>query len=202
MTSRRCRRSKRSTSSHRCRSSSASPHRSRHATDAWLAPDDKKMAGGGFIPYLNALLSFMPTVESRRTMMGASPRSASARAMPSTPANSTRPFARDRAGRCRRREGVEGQGAGDAASSKELFGSREELGKDYVMQRDSRRDARHLRQHQDRGRLRRPGRRVPTASRLMARSAGCCATPPGQLPPVTLFWSITMYNLPRAVAGR
>ena len=37
----------------------------------WLPLDEKKMAGIGFIPYLNALLSFMPTVESEKEMFGA-----------------------------------------------------------------------------------------------------------------------------------
>ena len=39
------------------------------AAVAWPAPDDKKMAGIGFVPTLNALLPFMPTVASEKETM-------------------------------------------------------------------------------------------------------------------------------------
>ena len=163
----------------------------------WPAPDDKKMAGIGFISYLNALLPFHAdravgegNDDSLRQDRDRS------RASRSMPASSIRPSA-----------AAMEQGVADAekelkdkalavTSSKELFGSRQELGKDYVMQRNlgaivgiygnTKIEAVYGAYQTS-----------PDGRPLDGTKKWVLRYPAGQLPPVNLFWSLTMYNLPQ-----
>ena len=121
---------------------------------AWPALDDNKMAGIGFISYLNALLPFMPTVASEKAMMA---RFAKIGIEPGKLFDPNKPDPKIRAA-------IE-QGVADAEEeleekalavtmSSEPFGTRQELGTNYIMARNLGRNGRDLRQHQDRGGLR------------------------------------------------
>ena len=166
------------------------------AAVAWPAPDDRKMAGIGFIPTLNALWPFMPAAASEKDMRAR--------------------FAKSGIGPCKPfdagkldpaiRAAIE-QGAADGekelkdkalatSSSKELFGSRAELGKDYVMQRDlgamlgiyanTKTEAVYG-----------AWQTGPDGKPLDGTKRWLLRYPAGQLPPVKLFWSISMFNLPQ-----
>lgn len=143
----------------------------------WPAWDAAKAEGIGFIGYLNALLPFMPTVPPERGMMT--------------------PFARI---------GIEAGVASAATnlrtkalaqnSSKGFFGSRDELGADYLTYRamgamlgiygNSSAEAFYATQQTG-----------PDDKVLDGRRQWVLRFPAGQLPPVSEFWSITMYNLPQ-----
>lgn len=166
------------------------------AAVAWPAPDDKNLAGTGFIPYFNALLPFMPTVASEKEMrarfakIGIGPGKA---------------FDADKLDPAIR-AAIE-QGAADAekelkdkalaaTSSKDLFGSRAELGKDYIMRRDlgamlgvygnTKTEAVYG-----------AWQTGPDGKPLDGTKRWVLRYPAGKLPPVNIFWSISMYNLPQ-----
>ena len=162
----------------------------------WPPPDDQKMAGIGFIPYLNALLPFMPTVASEKEMMA---RFAQIGIGPGKPFDASK---LDPAVRAGIEEGVAEaekelkDKALVSTSSKELFGSRQELGKDYIMQRDlgamlgiygnTKTEAVYG-----------AWQTGPDGKPLDGTKRWVLRFPAGQLPPASLFWSITMYNLPQ-----
>ncbi len=163
---------------------------------AWPAPDDKKMAGIGFISYLNALLPFMPTVASEKAMMARFAKIGIEPGKLFDPNNLDPKI----------RAAIE-QGAADAekelkekalavTSSKELFGSRQELGTNYIMARNlgamvgiygnTKTEAVYG-----------AYQTTPDGKPLDGTKKWVLRYPAGQLPPVNLFWSITMYNLPQ-----
>jgi hypothetical protein len=163
---------------------------------AWPAVDDKKMAGIGFISYLNALLPFMPTVASEKATMA---RFAKIGIGPGKPLDPGKLDPKIRAA-------IE-QGAADAekelkekaltvTGSKELFGTRQELGKNYIMARNlgamlgiygnTKTEAVYG-----------AYQTTPDGKPLDGTRKWVLRYPAGQLPPVNLFWSITMYNLPQ-----
>jgi hypothetical protein len=164
-------------------------------TVSWPAWDAQKAEGIGFIAYLNALLPFMPTVPSEKgtlarfAKIGISPGKAfdPAKFDPAT------------------RSAID-QGIADASKqlnefalartdSKAYFGTREFLGADYVMNRaagaklgiyaNSKDEAVYV-----------AYQTAPDGKMLDGSKKWMLRFEPGQLPPVTLFWSITMYKLP------
>ena len=162
----------------------------------WPAWDASKAEGIGFIGYLNALLPFMPTVPSERAMMARFARIGIGPGRPFNP-NQFSPSIR---------KAIEAGVSAAAAnlrtkalaqkSSKGFFGTREELGGDYITYRSmgamlgiyGNSSAEALYASQQTG---------PDGSVLDGRRRWVLRFPAGQLPPVSEFWSITMYNLPQ-----
>ncbi len=163
---------------------------------AWPAWDANKAESIGFIAYLNALLPFMPTVSSEKAAFA---RFAKIGIGPRKPFDPSKldPATRD---------AIE-QGVADASkelkdkalaqtSSKGFFGTRSELGADYVIYRsmgamlgiygNSTEEAVYASQQTG-----------PDGKVLDGSKHWVLRFEPGQLPPVNEFWSITMYNLPQ-----
>ena len=161
----------------------------------WPVWDTQRAEGVGFITYLNALLPFMPTVPSEKAMFS---RFAKIGIGPGKPFDPARLAPATR--------GAVEQGIAEASkelkdkalaqsSSKGFFGTRSELGTDYVMYRsmgamlgiygNSTEEAVYASQQTG------PDGKVLDGSRHWV-----LRFEPGQLPPVNEFWSITMYNLP------
>ncbi len=161
----------------------------------WPPLDDKKMAGLGFISYFNALLPFMPPAASEKANMA---RFAKIGVGAGKPFDASQ---LDPAIRAAMEQGV-------ADAEKELkdmaltktsasgfFGSRQELGKDYLTQRslgamlgiygNSTAEAVYGAYQ-----IAPDGKPLDGTKKWVLRYA------PGQLPPVNEFWSITMYNVP------
>jgi hypothetical protein len=165
------------------------------AMPAWPAWDEAKAKGLGFIGYLNTLLPFMPVVPSEAAMferfakIGIGPgRAFDAAALD--------PALRDAM--------VAGIGEAAAAfqaraaketSSAAMFGSRAELGADYIYQRscgaalgilgNTKEEAIYGSQQTE-----------PDGTVLDGRHDWTMRFAPGEWPPVNEFWSITMYALP------
>lgn len=162
---------------------------------AWPAWDASKAEGIGFIGYLNALLPFMPTVPSERAMMTRFARIGIGPGVPFDPARLNPSI----------RSAMEEGGASAAkdlnakaltqTSSQGFFGTRQELGADCLTFRsmgallgiygNSGEEA--IDASQQTG---------PDGKVLDGRRRWVLRFEPGQLPPVTEFWSVTMYNLP------
>ena len=161
----------------------------------WPPFDRAKEEGLGFIPYMNALLPLMPTVPSEVDMRA---RFARIGVAPGRPFNAA---SLDPAIRKAMEEGVAEAAAELKAkaqtetTSKDMFGSREALGKDYIYMRNagammgiyanSKAEALYGSQQTDSS-----GKVLDGSRKWVLRFA------PGQLPPVNEFWSITMYSLP------
>jgi hypothetical protein len=162
---------------------------------AWPAWDAKQAEGIGFIGYLNTLLPFMPTVPSEKAMLA---RFAKIGIGPGRPFD---PAALDPATREAIEQGIAeasaalGRKALTQTSSKGFFGTRAELGAEYLTYRsmgamlgiygNSTEEAVYASQQTG------PDGKVLDGSRRWV-----LRFEPGRLPPVTEFWSITMYNLP------
>jgi hypothetical protein len=162
---------------------------------AWPAWDASKAEGIGFIGYLNALLPFMPTVPSERAMMARFARIGIGPGVPFDPARL------DPSIRGAIEEGVASAAkdlkakALTQTSSQGFFGTRQELGPDYLTFRsmgallgiygNSSEEAIYASQQTG-----------PDGQVLDGRRRWLLRFEPGQLPPVTEFWSVTMYNLP------
>jgi hypothetical protein len=162
---------------------------------AWPAWDASKAEGIGFIGYLNALLPFMPTVPSEQAMMT---RFARIGIGPGAPFD---PDRLDPGIRTAMEEGVASAAkelkakALTQTSSQGFFGTREELGPDYLTFRsmgallgiygNSSEEAMYASQQTG-----------PDGQVLDGRRRWVLRFEPGQLPPVSEFWSVTMYNLP------
>jgi hypothetical protein len=162
----------------------------------WPAWDAAKVEGIGFIGYLNALLPFMPTVPSERATMARFARIG---------IGPGRPFDANRLDPATRRAIEVGVAAAAAdlrsqalaqKSSKGFFGTRDELGPDYLTYRSmgamlgiyGNSSAEAFYASQQTG---------PDGKVLDGRRKWVLRFPAGQLPPVSEFWSITMYNLPQ-----
>lgn len=162
---------------------------------AWPVWDAASAEGIQFIAYLNAMLPYMPTVASERSMLA---RFAKIGIGPGRAFDATRLDPATRA--------AMDQGIADASrelkekalaqtSSKGFFGTREELGKDYILYRsmgamlgiygNSTEEAVYASQQTG-----------PDGKVLDGNRNWVLRFEPGQLPPVNEFWSITMYNLP------
>jgi hypothetical protein len=162
----------------------------------WPAWDAAKAEGIGFISYLNALLPFMPTVPSERAMMNRFARIGIGPGRPFDP-NQLNPATRSaiEAGVAAAATNLRSKALAQS-SSKGFFGTREELGPDYLTYRsmgamlgiygNSSAEAFYVSQQTG-----------PDGKVLDGRRKWVLRFPAGQLPPVREFWSITMYNLPQ-----
>jgi hypothetical protein len=162
---------------------------------AWPAWDAKQAEGIGFIAYLNALLPFMPTVPSEKAMFARFAK------IGIGPGKAFDPTRLDPATRSAIEEGIADASRELAAqalaqtSSKGFFGTRSELGPDYVKYRsmgamlgiygNSTEEAVYASQQTG-----------PDGKVLDGGKHWVLRFEPGQLPPVNEFWSITMYSLP------
>ncbi len=162
---------------------------------AWPAWEATKAEGIGFIGYLNALLPFMPTVPTERTMLARFARIGIGPGLPFDPAKL------DPSIRTAIEEGVASAArelkakALTQTSSQGFFGTREQLGPDYLTYRsmgallgiygNSSEEAIYASQQTG-----------PDGKVLDGRRRWMLRFEPGQLPPVSEFWSVTMYNLP------
>ncbi|WP_198948237.1 DUF1254 domain-containing protein [Synechococcus sp. MW101C3] len=162
---------------------------------AWPAWNASKAEGIGFITYLNALLPFMPAVPSEREMRARFARIGIGPGLPFDPARL------DPKLRTALEEGVAEASqelkakAQQQTSSQGFFGSRQQLGSDYLTFRsmgamlgiygNSSEEAFYATQQTG-----------PDGQVLDGRKRWVLRFEPGQLPPVTEFWSVTMYTLP------
>lgn len=161
----------------------------------WPQWDKAKAEGLGFIPYLNALLRCMPVVPSEADMRARFARIGIGPGLPFD-AGALAPEIRAamEAGIAAARAGFEAKASKETDSSK-LFGTRAQLGADYIYNRNvgaalgvlgnSKEEALYASQQTE-----------PDGSLLDGRVARRLRFAPGQLPPVDFFWSITMYALP------
>ncbi len=162
----------------------------------WPAWDPAKAEGIGFIGYLNALLPFMPTVPSEQGMMNRFARIGIGPGRPFDPKQLT-PATRSaiEAGVAAAATNLRSKALAQS-SSKGFFGTREELGSDYLTYRamgamlgiygNSSSEAFYATQQKG-----------PDGKVLDGRRQWVLRFPAGQLPPVSEFWSITMYSLPQ-----
>lgn len=162
---------------------------------AWPAWNASKAEGIGFITYLNALLPFMPAVPSERAMRARFARIGIGPGLPFDPARL------DPKLRTALEEGVAEASqelkakAQQQSSSQGFFGSRQQLGSDYLTFRsmgamlgiygNSSEEAFYATQQTG-----------PDGQVLDGRKRWVLRFEPGQLPPVTEFWSVTLYKLP------
>ena len=162
----------------------------------WPAWDPAKAEGIGFIGYLNALLPFMPTVSSERATMARFSRIGIGPGRPFDP-NRLDPATQSaiEAGVAMASANLRSKALAQS-SSKGFFGTREELGSDYLTYRAmgamlgiyGNSSAEALYASQQTG---------PDGKLLDGRRQWVLRFPAGQLPPVSEFWSITMYSLPQ-----
>ena len=161
----------------------------------WPVWDAKRAEGIDFISYLNALLPFIPTVSSEKAMFARFAK------IGIGPGKQFDPAKLDAVTLAAIEQGVADgskqlkEQALAQTSSKELFGTRDELGPDYVMKRsmaamlgiygNTKQEAIYGSQQTS-----------PDGKVLDGNKRWVLRFEPGQLPPVNIFWSITMYNLP------
>lgn len=165
-------------------------------TIAWPAWEAARAEGLDFIAYLNVLLSFMPVQASEQDMfarfarIGIGPgRAFDASALP------PKTRAAMEAGIAEASTALK-EGALQQKDSRALFGTRTDLGADCITKRNygamlgiygnTKEEAVYGSQQTDS-----EGKVLDGGRRWVLRFE------PGQLPPVTEFWSITMYNLPQ-----
>ena len=162
----------------------------------WPVWDPAKAGGIDFITYLNALLPFMPTVAAEQDMFK---RFARIGIGPDVPFDASRlpPDIRAamEAGIAEAATALK-EGAAQQKDSRALFGTRTELGAGYITKRNygamlgiygnTKEEAIYGSQQTDS-----EGKVLDGSRHWVLRFA------PGQLPPVTEFWSITMYSLPQ-----
>lgn len=161
----------------------------------WPAWDKAAADGVGFITYLNALLPFMPPVAAEADMLARFARIG---------IGAGKPF--DAATLAPELRAAMEAGIADAAAalrarletetvSMNLFGTRAQLGADYIYYRNagatlgvlgnSKEEATYATQQTE-----------ADGAPLDGRARYVLRFPPGGLPPVAQFWSITMYGLP------
>ena len=161
----------------------------------WPAWDAGKAEGISFIYYLNALLPLMPIVPSEKDMFERFAKIGIA------PGRKFDPEKLDAKIRAAMEEGVIESAkelretALKQTDSKAFFGTREELGEDYILERsmgamlgiygNTKEEAVYASQQTG-----------PDGEVLDGNKHWVLRFEPGQLPPASLFWSITMYKLP------
>jgi hypothetical protein len=165
------------------------------AMPTWPEWDEARAKGLGFIGYLNTLLPFMPVVSSEAEMFERFARIGIGAGRPFDEA-ALAPALRDAmlAGIAEAAAAFQARAAKETSSAA-LFGSRAELGADYIYNRscgaalgilgNTKEEAIYGSQQTEPD-----GTVLSGAHRWRMRFA------PGQLPPVDEFWSITMYSLP------
>jgi hypothetical protein len=161
----------------------------------WPVWDKAAAQGLGFITYLNALLRFMPTVPSETAMMARFARIGIGAGL-AFDATTLAPDIRDAmvAGIAAAAAAFETKAAKETDSMK-VFGTREQLGTDYIYNRNvgaalgilgnTKEEALYASQQTE-----------PDGTLLDGRQRWTLRFAPGAWPPVTFFWSITMYALP------
>jgi hypothetical protein len=149
----------------------------------------------GFIAYLNALLRFMPPVASEAAMLARFARIGIGAGLPFDAA-ALAPDIRDAmaAGIAEAAAAFEAKAAKETDSMK-VFGTREQLGADYIYNRNvgaalgvlgnTKEEAIYASQQTE-----------PDGTLLDGSRRWSLRFAPGALPPVDFFWSITMYALP------
>jgi len=162
----------------------------------WPVWDAAKAEGLGFISYLNALLPFMPAVAAEQDMLARFARIGIGPGVAfDAAALSPEIRAAMEAGIAEAAKALK-DGAVLLKDSRALFGTREELGDGYITKRNygamlgiygnTKEEAVYgSQQTGSDGKL------------LDGNRHWVLRFEPGQLPPVTEFWSITMYNLPQ-----
>ena len=165
------------------------------AMPAWPAWDDAKAKGLGFIGYLNTLLPFLPVVSSEAAMFARFAKIGIGAGLGFDEA-ALDPALRDamRAGVAEAAVAFQAKAAKET-SSVAMFGSRAELGPDYIYQRscgaalgilgNTKEEAIYGSQQTE-----------PDGTVLSGARDWKMRFAPGQWPPVNEFWSITMYSLP------
>jgi hypothetical protein len=162
----------------------------------WPEWNAGKAEGIGFIAYLNALLPFMPVVPAEQEMFARFARIGIGPDVPFDPDKLPPEI------RAAMEEGIAEAaaalkaGAVQQKDSRALFGTRQELGDGYITKRNygamlgiygnTKEEAVYGSQQTDAD-----GKLLDGNRRWILRFE------PGKLPPVTEFWSITMYNLPQ-----
>ncbi|MFN7399981.1 MAG: DUF1254 domain-containing protein [Sandaracinobacter sp.] len=161
----------------------------------WPAWDKAKAEGLGFIGYLNALLRCMPAVASEAEMLARFARIGIGAGLPFD-ADALAPDIRAamKAGIAEARQAFEARAVTET-DSMAFFGTRAELGADYVYNRNvgaalgvlgnTKEEAIYLAQQTE-----------PDGSVLDGTRRWRLRFEPGALPPVDFFWSLTMYALP------
>jgi len=161
----------------------------------WPAWDKDEAQGLGFIRYLNALLRLMPPVESEAAMMARFARIGIGAGLAFDAATLAPDIrAAMAAGIAEAAAEFQAKVATETDSMK-LFGTREQLGADYVYNRNggaalgvlgnTKEEAIYASQQTE-----------PDGSPLDGRKNWSLRFAPGGLPPVDFFWSISMYALP------
>jgi hypothetical protein len=165
------------------------------AAPEWPVWDEAKAKGLGFIGYLNALLPFLAIVPSEVAMFERFARIGIGPGRPFDEAGLA-PALRDAmlAGIAEAAAAFQARAAKETSSAA-LFGSRAELGADYVYRRscgaalgilgNTKEEAIYGSQQTE-----------PDGTLLSGAHKWRMRFAPGQLPPVNEFWSITMYALP------
>ena len=161
----------------------------------WPVWDEKKALGSGFIHYLNFLLPFMPTVVSEKGMFQ---RFAKIGIEPGAEFNYNElSSARQQllAQACKEAFEELRDEAKKITETDDLFGSRQELGSDYIRKRaigamigiyaNTKTEAVYRAWSLDKS-----GNYLDGNKKWVLRFDS------GKLPPVSLFWSITLYNAP------
>jgi hypothetical protein len=161
----------------------------------WPADDKDALMGLGFIPILNALLRFMPTVPSEAEMFARFARIGIG-AGRVFDASALDPAVRDAlmAGVAEAAEEFQAKTKLEKTSMA-MFGSRAQLGPDYIYQRAAGAALGILGNTKDEA-VYASQQTGPDGNLLDGRVNRVLRFAPGQLPPVNLFWSITMYGLP------
>lgn len=161
----------------------------------WPAWDKAKAEGLGFITYLNALMRCMPAVDSEREMLARFARIGIGAGLPfDEAALSPEIRAAMEAGVAEARRDFEARAVTETESMN-VFGSRNELGSDYIYRRNvgaalgvlgnTKEEAIYLGYQTE-----------PDGTVLDGRKRWRVRFAPGAWPPVDLFWSLTMYALP------
>jgi hypothetical protein len=161
----------------------------------WPAWDKPTAEGLGFITYLNAIMRFMPPVASEAAMLARFARIGIGAGLPFDP-SALAPEIREAmaAGIAEAATAFQAKASRETDSSK-LFGTREQLGADYLYNRgvgamlgvlgNTKEEAFYASQQTE-----------PDGTPFDGRKSWALRFAPGQWPPVEFFWSITMYTLP------
>jgi hypothetical protein len=163
---------------------------------AWPAWDGKAAEGIGFIGYLNALLPFMPAVPAEQAMRARFARIGIGASLPFDPArlDPARRAALE-AGVAEAAQALKAKALAQT-SSRGFFGTRAELGSDYLTYR-SMGAMLGIYGNSDVEAVYASQQTAPDGQLLDGRRKWLLRFPAGQLPPVSEFWSITMYTLPQ-----
>lgn len=161
----------------------------------WPVWDDQKALGPDFIAYLNFLLPFMPVVDSEREMFVRFSRIGIAPGVEFDFQKLPLHIQKAIAEACRESFTELREQAHQVTNAEDYFGSREELGKDYIRKRaigamigiyaNTKTEA-----------IYKAWSRTPAGQPLAGRKHWVLRFEPGCLPPVDLFWSVTLYDIP------